>query len=224
MIDTSLKIKLEKDKICTGILLYILTEKGYSGIYRTLENSLPSISEKWNVDMQLIVMNLAKEYDENKEMLEKVKGKKVFVNMQNATNKSFEITISEKQWPVLASLCEKDLKSAMFATGAVGENASILNLLKMSGLVEFQEGEKEEGGRPLPEDFEIEVREFLTNVMGPFGELIVYEVKENLGIEKLTTDNCFSFVEELRSKMDKDCVYKGRTCQEVIEAILKKYL
>ena len=225
MLETSKKLGIEKEKMCTGVFHYILSEPGFSGTYMEL-SSLPPITSPWNVNFQMVLMNLVKEYDECQEFLTKVKEKKIKVRPHKIPKKNVELTISERQWPVFVGICEGNLKNSMFATADIELNISTLNFLQKSGLIELvEEGEIEEDmGRPLSPEFEEKLREFLVDAIGPFGELMVDEAKEAAGIETLTTNNWYLFIEELKSRIDSDCTYKGRSCKDIVEELVRKYL
>lgn len=225
MLETSQKIGIENDKTVVGVLLYVLSESGYSAMYKEL-SSLPPISSPWNVSFQSVLMNLVKEYDENQEMIQKIKEKKILIRPNKTPERRIDLTISEKQWPVLVGMCGGSLKDSVFATADVGQNITTLNFLAKSGLISFvEEGEVEnDEGKPLPPEFENQLREILLDATGPFGELMIDEAKEAAGIDVITTTNWFMFIEELKSRIDSDCVYKGRSCRKIVEELVKKYL
>ncbi len=184
-------------------------------------------------DTMNIMMEFTKEKDEMppeiREIIEKNSRFSLSPEIENS------VTLDKESWKMLVELSKGlPVKKVLFTACSSFEKAAnkLHELLSKGTLKELSKTETaaaapatEKGEKiTIPEEKLEEIKEILTETMGPMGEFLIDETLEELEVAELSPDLVPRFIDALINKIPETCFIEGESCKERFAQEFKKIL
>ncbi len=184
-------------------------------------------------DTMNVMMEFTKEKDEMPQEVREVIEKNLRFTL--APDIENTITLDKETWKMLVELSKgTPAKEVIFTVCSSFEKAinRLHELIKKRTLKELSGKEISVAKTPskkaekitIPEERLEEIKEILTEAMGPMGEFLIDETLEELEITELSPDLVPRFIDTLVNKIPETCLIEGESCKERFAQEFKKIL